>query len=104
MRISDWSSDVCSSDLDARVRGDGTALILASRQGKLAIVEALLEAGAGVDVASRGDGNPLIMAARAGNDDVVARLIEAGADPDAIVPDDETPLIDRKSTRLNSSH
>src|SRR3546814_8759854 len=91
MRISDWSSDVCSSDLDpdARVRGDGTALILASRQGKLAIVEALLEAGAGVDVASRGDGNPLIMAARAGHDDVVARLIEAGADPDAIVPDDE---------------
>src|SRR3546814_6194466 len=62
-------------------------------QGKLAIVEALLDAGAGVDVASRGDGNPLIMAARAGHDDVVARLIEAGADPDAIVPDDETPLI-----------
>src|SRR3546814_8358347 len=81
------------ADPDARVRGDGTALILASRQGKRAIVEALLEAGAGVDVASRGDGNPLIMAARAGHDDVVARLIEAGADPDAIVPDDETPLI-----------
>src|SRR3546814_7940539 len=57
------------ADPDARVRGDGTALILASRQGKLAIVEALLEAGAGVDVASRGDGNPLIMAARAGHDD-----------------------------------
>jgi ankyrin repeat protein len=81
------------ADPDASVRGDGTALILASRQGKLAIVEALLKAGAGVDVASRGDGNPLIMAARAGHDDVVTVLIEAGADPNAIVPDDETPLI-----------
>src|SRR3546814_10700135 len=29
------------ADPDARVRGDGTAIILASRQGKLAIVEAL---------------------------------------------------------------
>src|SRR3546814_11013994 len=79
------------ADPDARVRGDGTALILASRQGKLAIVEALLDAGAGVDVASRGDGHPLIMAARAGPDDVVARLIQLCPEPRAIGPDDETP-------------
>ncbi len=81
------------ADPDAAVRGDGTALILASRQGKLAIVDALLEMGAGVDVPSHGDGNPLIVAAKAGHDDVVARLIEAGADPNAIVTGDETPLI-----------
>ncbi len=81
------------ADPDAAVRGDGTALILASRQGKLAMVDALLEAGAGVNVPSRGDGNPLIMAAKAGHDDVVARLLKAGANPNAIVAGDETPLI-----------
>src|SRR3546814_9859651 len=35
------------ADPDARVRGDGTALIHAPRQGKLAIAETLLDAGAG---------------------------------------------------------
>ncbi len=79
--------------LDASVRGDGTALILASRQGKLEIVDQLLQAGAGVDVASPGDGNPLIMAAKAGHTNVVRRLTEAGADPNAVVAGDETPLI-----------
>lgn len=56
-------------------------------------MDALLNAGAGVNVASPGDGNPLIMAAKAGHADVVKRLTEAGADPNAIVPGDETPLI-----------
>src|SRR3546814_8016463 len=55
------------ADPDARVRGYGTALILASRQGKLAIVEAMLDAGAGDDEASRGTGNPLILAAQGGH-------------------------------------
>lgn len=81
------------ANLDARVPGDGTALIVASRQGKLAIVDRLLSAGAGVNVASAGDGNPLINASKAGHADVVKRLMGAGADPNAVVPGDETPLI-----------
>src|SRR3546814_12490182 len=60
------------ADPDARVRGDGTALILASRQRTLAIVEPLLYAGAGVDLASPGPAHPLIMTPRAGQHDAVS--------------------------------
>ena len=81
------------ADANARVPGDGTALIRAARRGDLAIVEELLRLGADAKQSSRGDGNPLIAAAAAGSKDVVERLIAAGADVDAIVAGDETPLI-----------
>ncbi len=79
--------------VDARVPGDGTALIVASKRGDLAMVEQLLELGARPDQASVGDGNPLIAAAHAGHLNVVERLIAAGANVNGIVVHDETPLI-----------
>ncbi|MDQ3288719.1 MAG: ankyrin repeat domain-containing protein [Pseudomonadota bacterium] len=81
------------ANVDARVRGDGTALIRAAKAGQLPMVEKLLELGADADKSSRGDGNPLIAAASGGHEDVVERLVAAGADVDAVIPGDETPLI-----------
>lgn len=81
------------ANVDARIRGDGTALIRASRAGQLPMVDQLLQLGADADKPSRGDGNPLIAAASGGHGDVVERLLAAGADVDAVVPGDETPLI-----------
>lgn len=79
--------------VDARQRGDGTALIAAARRGQLAVVDQLLALGARVDLPSAGDGNPLIAAAGRGQLLVVQRLVAAGADVNRIVPGDETPLI-----------
>src|SRR3546814_9001442 len=111
MRISDWSSDVCSSDL------------------RRACVAAAVVAPAGLadDVAQLvgeprrrphvlGDPHPFVkrrpeqVEAAEILDDAVAGLVVVAlglerAEP--YVPDDEHPgiiLVDRKSTRLNSSH
>lgn len=81
------------ANVDARIRGDGTALIVAARHGQLPMVEQLLQLGADVEKPSRGDGNPLIAAAAGGHDDIIQRLLAAGADVDAVVAGDETPLI-----------
>lgn len=81
------------ADVDARVRGDGTALIQAAKRGDLAIVDELLRLGADANQASRGDGNPLIAASAAGRTDVVERLLAAGADVNGVVAGDETALI-----------
>jgi len=80
-------------DINARVRGDGTAMIRAAADGNLAIVDELIRLGADVNKSSRGDGNPLIAAAKAGHLDIVKRLVAAGAAIDAVVPGDETALI-----------
>src|SRR3546814_5057304 len=49
MRISDWSSDVCSSDLDLNWAGfyrfDGTELVLGPFQGKAACIRIALDKG-----------------------------------------------------------
>lgn len=80
-------------DIDARVAGDGTALIRAAAGGDLASVNELIRQGADVNKPSRGDGNPLIAAAKHGHLDVVATLVSAGANVNAVVAGDETPLI-----------
>ena len=81
------------ADIDAAVRGDGTALIRAAAHGDLAVVDELIRLGADFNKATRGDGNPLIAAAKHGHADVVARLVTAGAGVNAVVAGDETPLI-----------
>src|SRR3546814_7519534 len=104
MRISDWSSDVCSSDL----RG------IAARQLP-GIVDDLVEAGC----ALRGDAAAQAIDARIGEasekdwateylDAILSIRVVDG--PDAAMAHIErygshhTESIDRKSTRLNSSH
>src|SRR3546814_5232598 len=98
MRISDWSSDVCSSDLDR------TVVIAAER----AVVDALgLEEYDGVIVLDRRDQQPLgVIGVRRDH-----RLHAADMRHDTfgrlavrLATEDAAAERDRKSTRLNSSH
>src|SRR3546814_2174268 len=103
MRISDWSSDVCSSDLAshadaAAVDGEGNdALQLACRAELVSspLVRRLLELGADANRADPAGKRAIDHAAAAGRWSLVAVL-----DPDYPLPS----TVDRKSTRLNSSH
>src|SRR3546814_6790278 len=110
MRISDWSSDVCSSDL----RGDVAGRIAVERAGRCEHEEVRPEAFP-VDAAQAGDA---AFEALAGDieRDVVAqlpaqRLREVFLDRQLrlrghrLAPEFAgDDFIDRKSTRLNSSH
>ncbi|HEL2977570.1 TPA: ankyrin repeat domain-containing protein [Stenotrophomonas maltophilia] len=80
-------------DLDARMLGDGTALIQAIRARDPAMVNALLRLGADPDRAALGEGNPLIVASALGLQPIVEQLVQAGADVNRVVTYDETPLI-----------
>lgn len=68
-------------------RGAMTPLMAAARHGHVAIVEALLQAGANPDLAGLEElamlVSPLMLAARHGHLEVVKRLLEAGASADA---------------------
>jgi beta-lactamase regulating signal transducer with metallopeptidase domain len=81
------------ADVNARMPGDGTALIAAARRGCEDAVRVLLDAGADPNGASVGDGNPLIQAALQGHEDVTRLLVDRGANVNAYVEGDETPLI-----------
>src|SRR3546814_4461660 len=108
MRISDWSSDVCSSDLDDRVilaakvarhreaeagRDRGRAVRRAE-----GVVDALLAAGESGEAAALAQGADAV--APAGED--LVRIALMRDVPDQLVP--RRLEQDRKSTRLNSSH
>src|SRR3546814_16595757 len=88
MRISDWSSDVCSSDLpDIRDNQGTTPLMLAVTQNAPGCVAALLNPPAGsrradVNLANGSGETPLIRAVQLRNLDPVRTLPKAGADPD----------------------
>src|SRR3546814_7280254 len=99
MRISDWSSDVCSSDLDGQLRdgavdwADETLEAAAlDRLGQLLLAQPRLALGLGEigeDARARlGGGLPRIATSHR---DLRLRLAGGGEG-------------DRKSTRLNSSH
>src|SRR3546814_19698737 len=82
MRISDWSSDVCSSDLAGL-----SALLAATRdswQGRPDAVSMLLANGADPSVVVGAGNTPLHHAARSSDPGVVAALLDAGATLDEI--------------------
>src|SRR3546814_8080768 len=102
MRISDWSSDVCSSDLDGALGGTGTheGVELVDEQDDVAagadllehLLEALLEVAA---VAGAGHERTEV-------ERVELLVLQRLGD---VVGDDLLgQALDRKSTRLNSSH
>src|SRR3546814_5456376 len=106
MRISDWSSDVCSSDLQ---RGDD--LFREPRRAVLPDMPVARDAGGRLS----GPG----LECKASASEVVTIVIEIGDHFEEVADDDGSPgrigtkvpgigidqcLIDRKSTRLNSSH
>src|SRR3546814_9931173 len=115
MRISDWSSDVCSSDLHRRVVADWTLIGDESSARALAgtIAEAPISTGLWTSISGvmafvlpRFDGNGF---------EGVRRVIDISGDGptnngDPLQPERARALAagvtikDRKSTRLNSSH
>src|SRR3546814_5048331 len=105
MRISDWSSDVCSSDLHGRVLqrapADAHHRLEHDRQHRrLQPEEQRLDDAditeAGVEPAQTHDGNDAGQDEERTGDEAALRLMQQPADVDG--------ELDRKSTRLNSSH
>ena len=79
------------SDVGRRNRYGDTALMTASLKGDLAVVKALVEAGA--DVNPGAGWNALHYAAFGGAAEVVNYLIGKGANKDAVAPNGYTPLM-----------
>src|SRR3546814_1800657 len=118
MRISDWSSDVCSSDLASRSApveslrldsGDGKQFISCSstydkgRGGRIAIIRPA-GSGAGAkgeqfELDRRDIRDPALVLTSA-----ILILAPPAVDRDAMIAPPPAVVIDRKSTRLNSSH
>lgn len=69
-----------------------TPLHMAAERGDLAGVQALLAAGAGVDVRDTGGTTPLFLAAEAGHTAVVRAVLAGGADPRVSNAAGESPL------------
>src|SRR3546814_2671281 len=97
MRISDWSSDVCSSDLpDALTPDLGEA-----GEGQVAAVEARWHLPVHQLVVARGQA---IASGRIAPDPVTPRLLDLAGLGLGVLGRDQVHDGDRKSTRLNSSH
>ncbi|HTK29864.1 MAG TPA: ankyrin repeat domain-containing protein [Vicinamibacterales bacterium] len=74
-------------------QGGLTALLLASRQGERAAVDALLAAGADINQGSAGDGTtPLLIATINGRFDLARYLLDRGASPAKASANGVTPL------------
>src|SRR3546814_7796180 len=107
MRISDWSSDVCSSDLDVR-RSEIRGVVGGSGTGKSVLMRSIL----GLRRPNAGSIDVLGVDARA--DDADSRLhierntgvlFQDGALFSSLTVGENVQVpLDRKSTRLNSSH
>ncbi|SIO61328.1 Ankyrin repeat [Singulisphaera sp. GP187] len=70
------------ADVNARLAGKKTPLLLAAERGSVVVVETLLVAGADPNVRDADDATPLLMAIEAKGAEVVRLLLRAGADPD----------------------
>src|SRR3546814_5370841 len=111
MRISDWSSDVCSSDLPDvewpfhapyveainRLKRERNAVVLAHNYQTPEIFHCVSDfVGDSLALARQ--------AARADADVIVMAGVHFMAETAKLLNPGKTVLIDRKSTRLNSSH
>src|SRR3546814_1654392 len=108
MRISDWSSDVCSSDLACaggkadQINRDGARRDLLDEEGERALPLALglKRVGKGSDLVECSVGKIV-------DPDDIAGVRSADRTRSKMIADFESAYfteIDRKSTRLNSSH
>src|SRR3546814_9534164 len=108
MRISDWSSDVCSSDLGARLgvrHEDLRCRLFDDRAGDPAFEGVLCALGRKADNTAQLADRLLPILDPADEDIVIERLPALVDDDDrgAAVEPLLDPMEDRKSTRLNSS-
>src|SRR3546814_4355231 len=120
MRISDWSSDVCSSDLGRVIVGDGVEIGANTTIDRGAGPDTVIGAGAKIDnLVQIGHnvriGRGCVLVAQSGVagstvlQDFVAVAAQAGVSGHLKVGSGaqigaQSGVIDRKSTRLNSSH
>jgi len=81
------------ADLDASSRTGETALMTASRFGRVGSVRMLLRAGARVEARDRDGWTPLMFAIRSQSIKIVGLLVDAGADPEAESALGWTPLM-----------
>lgn len=89
-----------AANVNAKEADGSTALHYAADRGDLAIVEALLTAGADAKVANRYGVTPLSLACVSGNAAVVDRLLKAGADVNTPGTGGETVLMTAARTGL----
>ena len=68
------------ADINATGGCDGTALVWASREGHVQIVQLLLEEGADINAVTRYGGTALMFATRNGYEQIIRLLLEKGAD------------------------
>src|SRR3546814_2736347 len=97
MRISDWSSDVCSSDLEALLGYDGLSIAVSRKGEVLDVTKEQLSLALASEVPQNGK--------------VVANPYTKWSEIDSSLPDIKIQAFgppptsgDRKSTRLNASH
>src|SRR3546814_9541961 len=103
MRISDWSSDVCSSDLSAKGVGvytDGSG----SYSAGVAYVTQVGEDNTSGVTQSGASNFAFINQGASGNDSTVLQTGEATVANVSQTGSGNSSELDRKSTRLNSSH
>src|SRR3546814_2771491 len=106
MRISDWSSDVCSSDLTTLLRTIvGQQVSVAAANSIWNKLEAQFGEGCPTEVIAAADFDTLRACGLSGQKQGYAKslaqlILDGELTFDALPADDE----DRKSTRLNSSH
>ena len=97
MRTGVWLAALCTAGLLIAQTSGGslvTPLALAAADGDAAVVQALVDAGAGVDVANADGDTPLMLAAASGNTDAIKALLDHGAAINAKEPlRGETPLM-----------
>src|SRR3546814_8738747 len=99
MRISDWSSDVCSSDLLVPTQDRAAVGALLRAQGLVDII--IPRGGKGLVARVQDEARVPVLAHL---DGICHTYIDAAADPGTAVALAVNAKIDRKSTRLNSSH
>src|SRR3546814_4444203 len=108
MRISDWSSDVCSSDLDDVIAQNVAGIAFLFKKNKI---------DSFVGIGSFVDKNTIKITNSEGKSEQITGkniIIASGSKPTAlpflpidkkrIITSTEALALDRKSTRLNSSH
>jgi len=86
------------ANVNAKIEGDGSPLIAASRANRLAAVKLLLDRGADPNLGVEGDGAALIAASREGALGVMTLLLDRGANIELIVPGDENALINASAS------